>query len=232
MKQIFRRTERLIGTENLEKLARSRVLVFGIGGVGGHLIEALARSGIGTLGIVDKDVIDPSNCNRQIIALQSTIGRPKVEVMKERLLDIDPQIDVRSFELCVTEDNLSVFHFEEWDYIADAIDDVPAKLALIKEAKEQGIPVISSMGTGNKLDPKRLRVATIDKSHTCPLAKKMRKELGKLGIKDLKVVYSDEPPVRPESYEGEAVTPASIAFVPASAGLLIAAEIVKDLLLH
>jgi len=232
VKQIFRRTERLIGTENLEKLARSRVLVFGIGGVGGHLIEALARSGIGTLGIVDKDVIDPSNCNRQIIALQSTIGRPKVEVMKERLLDIDPQIDVRSFELCVTEDNLSVFHFEEWDYIADAIDDVPAKLALIKEAKEQGIPVISSMGTGNKLDPKRLRVATIDKSHTCPLAKKMRKELGKLGIKDLKVVYSDEPPVRPESYEGEAATPASIAFVPASAGLLIAAEIVKDLLLH
>lgn len=232
MKQIFRRTERLIGAENLEKLARSRVLVFGIGGVGGHLIEALARSGIGTLGIVDKDVIDPSNCNRQIIALQSTIGRPKVEVMKERLLDIDPQIDVRSFELCVTEENLSVFHFEEWDYIADAIDDVPAKLALIKEAKEQGIPVISSMGTGNKLDPGRLRVATIDKSHTCPLAKKLRKELGKIGIKDLKVVYSDEPPVRPESYEGEAVTPASIAFVPASAGLLIAAEIVKDLLLH
>ena len=159
-------------------------------------------------------------------------SRPKVEVMKERLLDIDPQIDVRSFELCVTEENLSVFHFEEWDYIADAIDDVPAKLALIKEAKEQGIPVISSMGTGNKLDPGRLRVATIDKSHTCPLAKKLRKELGKIGIKDLKVVYSDEPPVRPESYEGEAVTPASIAFVPASAGLLIAAEIVKDLLLH
>jgi tRNA A37 threonylcarbamoyladenosine dehydratase len=230
MKPIFRRTERLIGTENLEILTRSRVLVFGIGGVGGHLIEALARSGIGTLGIVDKDVVDPSNCNRQIIALNSTIGRPKVEVMKERLLDIDPDIDVRSFELCVTEENLSLFHFDEWDYIADAIDDVPAKLALIKEAKEKGIPVISSMGTGNKLDPGRLKVATIDKSHTCPLAKKMRKELGKMGIKDLKVVYSDEPPARPESSEGEAVTPASIAFVPASAGLLLAAEIVKDLL--
>ncbi|PKM85171.1 MAG: hypothetical protein CVU86_03330 [Firmicutes bacterium HGW-Firmicutes-11] len=230
MKEIFRRTERLIGTDNLERLAKRRVLVFGIGGVGGHLIEALARSGIGTLGIVDKDVVDPSNCNRQIIALHSTFGRSKVEVMKERLLDIDPEIDVRTFPLCVTEENLSGFHLQDWDYIADAIDDVPAKLAVITEAKRLGIPVISSMGTGNKVDPGRLRITTIDKTHTCPLAKKMRKELGMIGIKDLKVVYSDEPPVRSETFEGEPVTPASIAFVPASAGLLLAAEIVKDLL--
>lgn len=248
MKDLYQRTRRLIGREALEKLQNSRVLVFGLGGVGGHLTEALARSGVGTLGIVDSDRVDPTNCNRQIIALQSTIGRLKAEVMGERLRSIDPAIRVEEFSLRLDPSTLDSFDLASWDYIADAIDDVPAKLLLIREARRLGVPIVSSMGTGNKIDPSRLCLSTIDKSHTCPLARTIRRELGREGIRDLRVVFSDEPPIRPteEALPGEAgvggaedlkagakagaSAPASISFVPATAGLLLASAIVRDLI--
>lgn len=224
MKERFARTRMLVGDEGIEKLWNSRVAVFGLGGVGGYAAEALARACIGSLDLVDKDVVDATNLNRQILALRSTVGRPKVEVMKERIFDLDPEIGVTShhcFFLPETE-----FDFSGFDYVVDAIDTVTAKLDLIQRARQAGVPVISSMGTGNKLDPARFEVAAIAQTSVCPLAKVMRRELKKRGITDLKVVYSKEEPLK----QKEPGAPASISFVPPAAGLILAGEVVRDLL--
>lgn len=224
MSDRFSRLRPILGEENLEILRKSRVAVFGIGGVGGYAAEALARSGIGALDLIDKDVVDVTNINRQIIASRSTIGRKKTEVMKERILDMDPDIRVRThncFFLPETEFDLSPY-----DYIVDAIDTVTAKIELAVRAKQAGVPIISSMGTGNKLDPTRFEVARIDKTSVCPLAKVMRRELKKRGIRDLKVVYSREEPVR----QLERGIPASVSFVPPAAGMILAGEVIKDLI--
>lgn len=226
MSDRFSRLRPILGEENLEILRKSRVAVFGIGGVGGYAAEALARSGIGALDLIDKDVVDVTNINRQIIASRSTIGRKKTEVMKERILDMDPDIRVRThncFFLPETEFDLSPY-----DYIVDAIDTVTAKIELAVRAKQAGVPIISSMGTGNKLDPTRFEVARIDKTSVCPLAKVMRRELKKRGIRDLKVVYSREEPV----CQPERGVPASVSFVPPAAGMILAGEVIKDLIRH
>lgn len=244
------RTEMLLGKEALKKLRGSRVAVFGIGGVGGFAVEALARSGIGHLDIIDKDVVDGSNLNRQIIALRSTIGRNKVDVMEERIRDIDPDITVNKHAVFYLPETKDEFDFSVYNYVVDAIDTVTGKIQLILQAKEAGVPVISSMGTGNKLDPTSLEVADIYDTSICPLAKVMRKELRKRGVDSLKVVYSKEEPMKPGS-EGTSMicsedpirkaddqerkprtkqTPGSISFVPSVAGLIIAGEVIKDLI--
>jgi tRNA A37 threonylcarbamoyladenosine dehydratase len=191
------------------------------------VVEALARSGIGTIGIVDYEVVDVTNINRQIAALNSTVGEYKADVFLKRISDINESIKVRAFKEKLTPDSIDMFFSEEYDYIVDAIDDTQAKVALIEKSKELGIPVISSMGTGNKLDPSRFIISDIQKTHTCPLAKKIRKELMAKNIRTVKVVFSDEPPIKPHGNSGY---PASIAFVPAAAGILIAGEVVRDLI--
>lgn len=217
----FTRTIDLIGRPAFEKLQNSSVCVFGCGGVGSYVVEALARSGVGRITIVDNDVIDRSNINRQLIALNSTVGMPKAQAAAERVADINPDCVVTPVELFFDSEHTIPLDF---DYIADAIDSVPSKLFLIEEAAKRGVPVISAMGTGNKLNPSEFEVSDISKTSYCPLAKKMRYELRKRGINHLKVVYSrEEPAVR-------AVPPASISFVPGSAGLLMAGEIIKDLI--
>lgn len=217
----FTRTIDLIGRPAFEKLQNSSVCVFGCGGVGSYVVEALARSGIGRITIVDNDVVDRSNINRQLIALNSTVGMPKAQAAAERVADINPDCVVTPVELFFDSEHTIPLNF---DYIADAIDSVPSKLFLIEEAAKRGVPVISAMGTGNKLNPSEFEVSDISKTSYCPLAKKMRCELRKRGINHLKVVYSrEEPAVR-------AVPPASISFVPGSAGLLMAGEIIKDLI--
>lgn len=221
----FSRTERLIGEEALQKLASSRVAIFGIGGVGGYVCEALVRSGIGVFDLIDHDIVEDSNLNRQIIALHSTIGRQKTEVMKERMLDINPKADIVVHDIFFLPENSFAFPFEGCDYVIDAVDTVTAKIELIMKAREAGVPVISSMGTGNKLDPGRLRISDIYDTSVCPLAKVMRHELKLRGVDHLKAVWSDEPPVKTRTR-----TPGSTAFVPSAAGLMIAAEVVKDLI--
>lgn len=217
----FTRTIDLIGRTAFEKLQNSSVCVFGCGGVGSYVVEALARSGVGRITIVDNDVVDCSNINRQLIALNSTVGMPKAQAAAERVADINPDCVVTPVELFFDSEHTIPLDF---DYIADAIDSVPSKLFLIEEAAKRGVPVISAMGTGNKLNPSEFEVSDISKTSYCPLAKKMRCELRKRGINHLKVVYSrEEPAVR-------AVPPASISFVPGSAGLLMAGEIIKDLI--
>lgn len=217
----FTRTIDLIGRPAFEKLQKSSVCVFGCGGVGSYVVEALARSGVGRITIVDNDVVDRSNINRQLIALNSTVGMPKAQAAAERVADINPDCVVTPVELFFDSEHTIPLDF---DYIADAIDSVPSKLFLIEEAAKRGVPVISAMGTGNKLNPSEFEVSDISKTSYCPLAKKMRYELRKRGINHLKVVYSREvPAVR-------AVPPASISFVPGSAGLLMAGEIIKDLI--
>lgn len=217
----FTRTIDLIGRPAFEKLQNSSVCVFGCGGVGSYVVEALARSGVGRITIVDNDVVDRSNINRQLIALNSTVGMPKAQAAAERVADINPDCVVTPVELFFDSEHTILLDF---DYIADAIDSVPSKLFLIEEAAKRGVPVISAMGTGNKLNPSEFEVSDISKTSYCPLAKKMRCELRKRGINHLKVVYSrEEPAVR-------AVPPASISFVPGSAGLLMAGEIIKDLI--
>lgn len=217
----FTRTIDLIGRPAFEKLQKSSVCVFGCGGVGSYVVEALARSGVGRITIVDNDVVDRSNINRQLIALNSTVGMPKAQAAAERVADINPDCIVTPVELFFDSEHTIPLDF---DYIADAIDSVPSKLFLIEEAAKLGVPVISAMGTGNKLNPSEFEVSDISKTSYCPLAKKMRCELRKRGINHLKVVYSrEEPAVR-------AVPPASISFVPGSAGLLMAGEIIKDLI--
>lgn len=220
----FARTERLIGSEAIARLRSSHVAVFGIGGVGSYVVEALARSGIGTLTIVDGDCVDETNINRQLIALHSTVGQPKTVVAKARISDIDPQIRVNAYQLFYTAE--SSFSFEGIDYIVDAVDTVSAKLALVENAYRHNIPIISSMGTGNKLDPTQFEVADIYRTSICPLARVMRRELKKRGIPRLKVVYSKEQPL---PVPGDGRTPASISFVPSSAGLILAGEVIKHL---
>lgn len=224
MDERFSRTERLIGEESVKKLNNARVAVFGIGGVGGHCVEALARSGVGHFLLVDSDTVDITNINRQVVALSSTVGKPKVQVIKERILDINPEADVEIRETFYLPENAAEFDFSKYDYVVDAIDTVTAKINLIKSAKESGAAVISAMGAGNKLDPTGFKVADISKTKVCPLAKVMRYELKKRGIKDVKVVYSEEDPVLKQQ------VPASIAFVPSVVGMIMAGEVIKDLI--
>ncbi len=225
MSERFSRTELLIGAENLKRLGRARIAVFGIGGVGGYVVEALARSGVGTLDLTDADVVSLSNINRQIIATEKTIGCAKVDVARDRALEINPDINVNIHKIFYLPETADRFDFTLYDYVVDAIDTVTGKIGLIMQAKEAGVPVISCMGAGNKLDAAAFQVEDIYKTSVCPLAKVMRKELRNRGIKDLKVVYSKEQPVKTGNQ-----TPGSIAFVPPVAGLILAGEVVKDLL--
>lgn len=227
----FSRTALLIGEEGVEKLKNSRVAVFGVGGVGGYVIEALARSGVGALELIDKDTVSVSNINRQIIALHSTVGRLKTEVMAERVKDINPDCQVSVRNLFYLPETASEFDFSFYDYVVDAIDTVSGKIALIEQAKKANVPVISSMGAGNKLDATAFEVADITKTSVCPLARVMRRELKKRGIEHLKVVYSKEeslPSSLTDEESGKAI-PGSIAFVPSVVGLIIAGEVIKDL---
>lgn len=220
------RTEMLIGSEAVSRLADAKVLVFGVGGVGGHVCEALVRAGIGEIHIVDGDTVAESNINRQIIATRDNIGQPKVEAMAERIRSINPECRVKGFQMFFlpgeTSDSMD---FSGYDYVVDAVDTVAAKLEIIEKAKAAGVPVISSMGTGNKLDPTLFRIADISKTSVCPLAKVIRKELRNRGIRDVKVLFSTEDPVRTGVR-----TPASISFVPSVAGLIIGGEVIKDII--
>lgn len=223
MENRFSRTEALLGEQAMEKLKKARVAVFGIGGVGGHVVEALVRSGVGAVDIVDSDKVCLSNLNRQIIATESSIGKYKVDVMKERILDINPEAVVNVHKCFYLPETKDEFDFSQYSYVVDAVDTVTAKIQLVMEAAEAGVPIISSMGAGNKLDPTAFQVADIYKTSVCPLAKVMRRELKKRGIKKLKVVYSKEQPVVKNT------VPASVAFVPSVVGLIIAGEVIKDL---
>lgn len=223
MSSRFTRTEPVIGKEGLNKLWNSRVAVFGIGGVGGFAVEALVRAGVGTIDIIDKDKVDVTNINRQIIATRKTVGMDKVQAMKARIADIDPEITVNAYKCFFLPE--TEWDFSVYDYVIDAIDNVTAKIDLIVRARAAGVPVISSMGTGNKLDPARFEVTTIDKTSVCPLARIMRRELKKRGITDLPVVYSEEEPIKREER-----TPASISFVPPVAGMILAGEVIKNLI--
>lgn len=224
----FQRTRRLIGEDALNRLKNAKILVFGIGGVGGYTCEALARAGVGQIDIVDKDVVDITNINRQIIATHLTLGRPKVEVAKERILSINPLAKVDAKQCFYLPERAGDFNFSNYDYIVDAVDNVTAKIDIICQAKMADTPVISSMGTGNKLDPTMFKVADIEKTKVCPLAKVVRKELRARGIKGVKVVYSEEEPKKnPGDSLEESRTPASISFVPSVAGLIIAGEVIK-----
>jgi len=230
MKEEFTRTAMLIGEDAVEKLSSCHVAIFGIGGVGGYVAEALARSGIGTFDLVDNDTVNVTNINRQIIATHDTLGRYKTEVMKERILSINPDAKVNVYNTFYLPENSCEFDFSKYDYIVDAVDTVTAKLEIIVNAKNAGTPVISSMGTGNKLDPTRFEIADIYKTSVCPLAKVMRRELKSRGIDKLKVLYSKEEPIKQQCEEGKKPTPASISFVPSVAGLIIAGEVIKELI--
>ncbi|MBO4898350.1 MAG: tRNA threonylcarbamoyladenosine dehydratase [Clostridia bacterium] len=223
----FSRLSKLLGEDATEKLKKVRVAVFGIGGVGGYAVEALARSGVGTLDLIDNDTVALSNLNRQIIALHSTVGRYKADVMAERVADINPKAKVNTYKVFYLPETAEEFDFTKYDYIVDAVDTVSAKISLAERACAAGVPIISAMGTGNKLDATRLCVTDINKTSVCPLAKVMRYELRKRGIKKLKVVYSEEIPIKPED---DPRTPGSTAFVPGAAGLIIAGEVIKDIL--
>ena len=231
----FSRTELLLGTDGMERLKKASVMVFGIGGVGSHCVESLTRSGVGTLILIDNDTVSLTNINRQSIALHSTEGRYKTEVMKEKIADICPEIRVRTYERFVLTDNLGDILDERPDYIIDAIDTVTAKLTLVCEARKRGIPIISSMGTGNKLHPEMFEITDITKTSVCPLCKVMRKELKNRGIGHLKVVYSKEKPIDTSGRDtGEDAgvrrsIPGSISFTPPVAGLLIAGEVIREL---
>ncbi|MBQ8679691.1 MAG: tRNA threonylcarbamoyladenosine dehydratase [Treponema sp.] len=234
----FSRTELLLGKEAMKILSRAHVAVFGVGGVGGYVIEALVRSGISHIDIIDNDTVSLTNINRQIIASHSTIGKAKVDVMKERILDINPDAEVKAFKCFYLPETRNLFDFSEYDYVVDAVDTVTAKIQLILQAKEAVVPVISSMGAGNKLNPMSFEVADISQTSVCPLARVMRQECKKRGIKDVKVVYSREKPVESRLTEeekksaeqkGNGVAPGSCAFVPSVAGLIIAGEVIKDL---
>ncbi|MCD7784080.1 MAG: tRNA threonylcarbamoyladenosine dehydratase [Oscillospiraceae bacterium] len=230
--EIFSRTENLLGTEALEALKSSHVAVFGIGGVGGYVCEMLARTGVGTLSLFDSDEVSVSNRNRQIIALSSTTGRPKVDVMRERILDINPDMAVHAHNIFYDETTAVEIDLSQYDFIADCIDTVSSKLLLITNAKACGTEIISAMGAGNKLDPTRFEVADIYKTSVCPLARTMRRELKKQGVKDLTVVYSKEEPTVPKAQisENGRYVPASVAFAPASCGIVMASEIIKRLM--
>ena len=231
----FSRTEMLLGPVAVEKLRRARVAVFGLGGVGGYVVEALARGGIGALDLVDSDTVSQSNLNRQLLALRSTLGLPKTEAARRRILDIDPGITVKTWELFYNADTADAFDLGAYDYIVDAIDTVSAKLLLAERAVAAGTPIISSMGTGNKLDPSAFRVADLAKTSMDPLARVMRRELGKRGIRHLKVVYSQEEALTPQGGREEAESlgkrqiPGSVSFVPGAAGLILAGEVIRHI---
>ena len=228
----FSRTAMLIGTDGVDKLSSCHVAVFGVGGVGGYVVEGLARSGIGAFDLIDNDVVALSNVNRQIIATTQTIGRNKVDVAAERILEINPACQVKVYKTFFTPDNADSFDFSIYDYVVDAIDTVAGKIAIIECAKKANIPVISAMGAGNKLDPTQFEVADISKTSVCPLARVMRRELHKRGIDHLKVVYSKEEPTIPADTPTEAGRhiPGSISYSPAIAGLVLASEVIKDLI--
>ena len=235
MEEVFSRTEQLLGREKFQKLRRCHVMVLGAGGVGSHCMEALARAGVGRLTLVDSDRVAPSNINRQSIALLSTVGRYKTEVMKEKIRDICPDTQVECRETFVLPDNVDTLFEERPDYIVDAIDTVSAKIAVAEKAREYKIPLISSMGTGNKLHGELFQIGNLSETSVCPLCRVMRRELKKRGIEHLKVLYSTEKPIPPQAPEkgedeGKRLPPGSISFVPPVAGLLIAGEVVRDLL--
>ena len=238
MKEQFVRTELLLGEEAMQKLASSRVAVFGVGGVGGYVVEALARTGIGALDLIDNDQVALSNLNRQIIATMKTLGQYKVDAAADRIADINPDCKVRTYRTFYLPETQAEFDFREYDYVVDAIDTVAGKLTIIENATKAGVPVISSMGAGNKLKPAEFEVADIYKTSICPLAKVIRHECRKRGIKSLKVVYSKEEPIRPQTQgedpkDGEVPrkrVPGSVAFVPSAVGLIIAGEVVSDLI--
>lgn len=233
MSERFQRTEMLLGPDAMEKLTKSHVAVFGVGGVGGYTAEALVRCGIGKITLVDSDTVAESNINRQIIATTRTIGRYKTEVMKERALDINPDIQVEEHRCFFLPENAGEFDFTQYDYVVDAVDTVTAKLALVEAADKAAVPIISCMGAGNKLNPGAFEVTDIYKTSVCPLAKVMRRELKQRGIKKLKVLYSKEESLKPQvdiaPQEGRRATPGSVAFVPSVAGLMIAGEVIRDL---
>lgn len=235
MLEQFLRTEMLLGSEALTRLQSARVAVFGLGGVGGYAVEALARSGVGSLDLIDSDTVSVSNLNRQILATHSTVGMLKVDAARNRVLDINPACNVKTWPVFYTPDTADSFDFTQYDYIVDAIDTVTGKLALVERAKAAGTPIICCMGTGNKLDASAFQVADISKTTMCPLARVMRRELAKRGIRHLKVVYSQEETLTPTGWEEEAAAlgkrqiPGSVAFVPGAAGLLLAGEVVRDL---
>lgn len=228
------RTELLLGEEAVERLKNSRVAVFGVGGVGGYVAEALARTGVGTFDLIDKDTVSVSNINRQIIATHSTVGRVKVEVMKERILEINPEAEVHIHKCFFLPENASEFDFSKYSYVVDAVDTVTAKIQLVIQAQKAGVPIISSMGAGNKLDPSKFEVTDIYKTSVCPLARVMRRELKKRDVKHLKVVYSTEKALEPKfelsEKEGRRAVPGSVAFVPSAAGLIAAGEVINDLI--
>lgn len=235
MHEQFLRTAMLLGEAAVTRLQNARVAVFGIGGVGGYTVEALARSGVGQLDVIDSDTVSVSNINRQILATHSTVGLPKVEAAKKRIQDINPDCIVRAHQVFFTPETADRFDFREFDYIVDCIDTVTGKLQLVERAMEAGTPIICCMGTGNKLDASAFQVADISKTSMCPLARIMRKELGKRGIKHLKVVYSQEEALTPTGWEEEAAAigkrqiPGSVSFVPGTAGLILAGEVIKDI---
>ena len=224
----FQRTRMLMGSEAVDRLQQARVLIFGLGGVGGFTCEALARAGVGYMHIVDKDVVDVTNINRQIIATHETVGRPKVEVCRERMLSINPDVKVDARQCFYLPERAGEFDFGAYDYVVDAVDNVTAKIDIICNARAAGVPVISSMGTGNKLDPTMFKIADIKDTKVCPLAKAVRKELRKRGVSGVKVLYSEEEPIKPLSDDTR--TPASISFVPSAAGLIIAGRVILDIL--
>lgn len=227
----LKRTEMLFGKERVDSLSDKRVIVFGIGGVGGYTCEALARTGVGAIDLVDNDTVAESNINRQIIALCSTVGKYKAEVMRDRIKDINPEIRVNAINEFFTSEAVEKFDFTGYDYIVDAIDTVSTKIALVEKAYNLGIPIISAMGAGNKTDPCAFKVADIYKTSVCPLARVMRQRLKEKGIKHLKVVYSEEKPsCAYQEKDGGRLAPASCAFVPSVAGLIIASEVIKDLM--
>lgn len=226
MSDQYSRTEMIIGQEAVDKIKSSSVIVFGIGGVGSYVVEGLARAGVGRLVLVDNDVVDITNINRQLVALHSTVGKSKAQVMADRVRDINPNCRVEAVECFFMPDTADKFNFDEFDYVVDAIDTVTGKIALIEKAFNEGVPVISSMGTGNKLDPSQFKITAIEKTKVCPLAKVMRKELKSRNIKGVNVLYSEEVPIK---HEGGS-TPGSISFVPSVAGLMIAGKVVEDII--
>lgn len=237
MQEQFIRTQMLLGADAVQRLQKARVALFGLGGVGGYTLEALARSGIGALDLIDSDTVSLSNLNRQILATHSTVGMLKIEAARRRVLDINPNCVVNTYPVFYTPETADQFDFAQYDYIVDAIDTVTGKLQLVQRAVESGTPIISCMGTGNKLDASAFEVTDLSKTSMCPLARVMRRELGKRGIQHLKVVYSREEALTPTGWEEEAAAlgkrqiPGSVAFVPGAAGLLLAGEVVKDIAL-
>lgn len=235
MDEQFMRTAMLLGEDGVERLANARVAVFGLGGVGGYTVEALCRAGIGALDLIDRDEISRSNLNRQLLATHLTIGMKKTRAAAERIAQINPRCIVREFPLFYLPETAEQFDFREYDYVVDAVDTVTAKLALAEQAVKSGTPIISCMGTGNKLDPSAFQVADISKTSMCPLARIMRRELGRRGIRHLKVVYSQEQAMAPTGWEEEAAAtgkrqiPGSVSFVPAVAGLILAGEVIRDI---